>query len=300
VADLRSRFLEDYAGGLLNVARQDLSSTGEVLAQDGFVDSLTYFVEDGRGVKSGLRLGSSLAECVDPVTEQGVLNIRTADRTYAKIRELKIFATAVASAQGALSQSVAESFINFEGAFESLESDFADFREQFLLDINRNTLAADNNREEIQKLASITTTNSENIVTLASEIELVQNDVELFKQSKSGAEFNLRTGSIEDGESAEFNIQFPLFYGVISIESDLPAWITLYSSELARNQDLRVDDTTTAGGVVVDAVTTLENTKVSYLPLPIAYSDNGTVFVRVVNQAGSDRNFNIKLRYVAV
>jgi hypothetical protein len=91
-----------------------------------------------------------------------------------------------------------------------------------------------------------------------------------------------------------------LFYGVISIESDLPAWITLYSSELARNQDLRVDDTTTAGGVVVDAVTTLENTKVSYLPLPIAYSDNGTVFVRVVNQAGSDRNFNIKLRYVAV
>jgi hypothetical protein len=128
VADLRTRFIEDYAGGLLNIARQELSSTGEVLAQDGFVDSTTLFVEDGRGVKSGLRLGSSLAECVDPTTEIGLLNVRTADRTYAKIRDLKAFATAVASAQGALSDSVATSFTNLEGAFESLESDVQGYR----------------------------------------------------------------------------------------------------------------------------------------------------------------------------
>ena len=55
-------------------------------------------------------------------------NVRSADRTYAKIRDLKIFATAVASAQGALSESVAESFTNLEGAFESLESDVELFR----------------------------------------------------------------------------------------------------------------------------------------------------------------------------
>ena len=104
MADLRTRYIEDYAGGLLNIARQELSSTGEVLAQDGFVDGLTLFVEDGRGVKSGLRLGNSVAECIDPVTETGVLNVRTADRTYAKVRDLKAFATAVASAQGALTE----------------------------------------------------------------------------------------------------------------------------------------------------------------------------------------------------
>jgi hypothetical protein len=128
VADLRTRFIEDYAGGLLNIARQELSSTGEVLAQDGFVEGTSLFVEDGRGVKSGLRLGSSIAECVDPTTGTGILNVRTADRTYAQIRDLKVFATAVASAQGALSESVAESFTNLEGAFESLESDVEVFR----------------------------------------------------------------------------------------------------------------------------------------------------------------------------
>jgi hypothetical protein len=123
MADLRTRFIEDYAGGLLNIARQELSSTGEVLAQDGFVDGTSLFVEDGRGVKSGLRLGTSLAECIDPVTETGILNVRTADRTYAKIRDLKSFATAVASAQGALSDTVSETITNLESAFDSLESD---------------------------------------------------------------------------------------------------------------------------------------------------------------------------------
>lgn len=124
MADLRSRFIEDYAGGLLNIARQELSSTGEVLAQDGFLEGQTLFVEDGRGVKSGLKLGSSVAECLDPTTEMGILNSRSADRTYAKIRDLKVFATAVASAQGALSESVADSITSLEGAFDSLESDF--------------------------------------------------------------------------------------------------------------------------------------------------------------------------------
>jgi len=130
VADLRTRFIEDYAGGLLNIARQELSSTGEVLAQDGFVDGTSLFVEDGRGVKSGLRLGAGVAECVDPTTEIGILNVRTADRTYAKIRDLKSFATAVASAQGALSDSVAETLTNLENAFESLESDLQSSIEQ--------------------------------------------------------------------------------------------------------------------------------------------------------------------------
>lgn len=130
MADLRTRFIEDYAGGLLNIARQELSSTGEVLAQDGFVQGVTLFVEDGRGVKSGLRLGDAVAECVDPTTETGIVNVRSADRTYAKIRDLKAFATAVASAQGALTESVTESFTNLEGAFESLENDVQSYRTQ--------------------------------------------------------------------------------------------------------------------------------------------------------------------------
>ena len=180
MADLRTRFIEDYAGGLLNIARQELSSTGEVLAQDGFVDNTTLFVEDGRGVKSGLRLGSSLAECVDPTTEIGLLNVRTADRTYAKIRDLKSFATAVASAQGALSDSVATSLTNLEGAFESLETDVETYRTQLTelidnsdLGVGNLTLRVEGTEAAIVRIDATSTTISNRITTIETEIDQI-------------------------------------------------------------------------------------------------------------------------------
>jgi hypothetical protein len=131
MADLRSRFIEDYAGGLLNVARQELSTAGEVLAQDGLTSEGTLFVEDGTGTKSGLKLGVSLAEVVDPTTETGVVNVRYADRTYAKIRDLKIFSTAIASAQAALAEATSTSVSNLETTLQLLEDDIASIGENF-------------------------------------------------------------------------------------------------------------------------------------------------------------------------
>lgn len=122
MADLRIKYLEDYTGGLLNVSRQELSSNGEVLSQDGFLTDSTIFVEDGTGVKSGLKLGVGLAECVDPTTNLGVVNVRFADRTYAKTRDVKIFTMAIASAQAALSESVVESISTLEGVLDSTNS----------------------------------------------------------------------------------------------------------------------------------------------------------------------------------
>lgn len=123
MADLRKRFIEDYAGGLLNVARQELSTLGEVLSQDGFTSEDTLFVEDGSGVKSGLKLGVGLAEAIDPTTSLGVVNVRYADRTYASIKDLKIFSTAVASAQAALSEAVSTSILNVETTVQLLEDE---------------------------------------------------------------------------------------------------------------------------------------------------------------------------------
>jgi len=125
MADLRKRFVEDYAGGLLNIARQELSTTGEVLAQDGLTSDGTLFVEDGSGVKSGLKLGVGLAEVVDPTTEIGVVNVRYANRTYAKTRDLKLFSTAVASAQAALSEATSTSISNVETTLQLLEDDLS-------------------------------------------------------------------------------------------------------------------------------------------------------------------------------
>ena len=122
MADLRSKFIEDYAGGILNISRQELASTGEVLSQDGLLSDATLFVEDGAGTKSGLKLGASTCEVVDPTTEEGAVNVRFADRTYASIRDLKIFSTAVASAQAALADASSSSITNLENAFQLLEN----------------------------------------------------------------------------------------------------------------------------------------------------------------------------------
>lgn len=124
MADLRSRFIEDYAGGILNISRQEFSTTGEVASQDGLpTDGKALYVEDGSGNKSGLKLGLSIAEVVDPTTEEGCVNVRYADRTYASQRDLKLLGTALASTQSALVDSVATSLNNLETAFELMESD---------------------------------------------------------------------------------------------------------------------------------------------------------------------------------
>lgn len=188
MADLRTRYIEDYAGGLLNIARQELSSTGEVLAQDGFVDGLTLFVEDGRGVKSGLRLGNSVAECIDPITDTGILNVRTADRTYAKVRDLKAFATAVASAQGALTESVTESFTNLEGAFESLEADVQTYRTQVTETIDSTDLAVSNLSGRVAIVESGLSSVNTTLTTLSEQV------------------FAVETSGITDGERGDISI----------------------------------------------------------------------------------------------
>jgi hypothetical protein len=146
MADLRSRFIEDYAGGLLNVARQELSTTGEVLTQDGFTSEGTLFVEDGSGTKSGLKLGVALAEVVDPTTELGAVNVRFANRTYAKIRDLKIFSTAIASAQAALSEATSVSFLNIETTLQILENDLSILDQNFQQNLSKS-------QEQLQTLS---------------------------------------------------------------------------------------------------------------------------------------------------
>lgn len=156
MADLRSRFIEDYAGGLLNVSRQELNSTGEVLSQDGLLSDLALFVEDGTGTKSGLKLGKSICEVVDPTTEEGAVNVRYADRTYASIRDLKIFSTAIASAQAALSDASSSSISNLENAFVLLEES----QKTTEAEIENKLSSFDSKLESVETLLGINTANS--------------------------------------------------------------------------------------------------------------------------------------------
>ena len=287
MADLRTRFIEDYAGGLLNVARQELSSTGEVLAQDGFSEDLTLFVEDGRGVKSGLRLGAGLVECIDPATETGVLNVRTADRTYASIRDLKVFATAMASAQAALSESVGDGFGNLEQAFEALETDLD--RVEAELIVRLESLSAD-----------LSVSGNELQEKVSALEELVRDSGPGLEEESRDLEIEVSTGVLSvsgSGSVKEIDINFPPYFGLFYISADAACWVTVYSSAILRASDVR-SEPGPGDGIIADVEIDSQTPRVNFLPGILGYSDQGKIYVRVVNMSGGSRQINVKLGYI--
>jgi len=298
MADLRTRFLEDYAGGLLNIARQEISSTGEVLAQDGFVDGLSLFVEDGRGVKSGLRLGSSLVECVDPTTDTGVLNVRTADRTYAKIRDLKIFSTAVASAQAALSQSVAESLTNLEGAFDSLENDLEVYRARTndLIDSVNQTISGVSTRltESEGQISTLTTSLTE----VSSRLSSVESTVGSSGISKTELTASVTSPIIDDGSTSDLQVDLWNYYALLYVSTDVPAWVSFYVSAEARANDDRISSEEPGEGVIADVVTEFGSLTKIFAPAIIGYGGNTTAIVRIRNTSGLSSRVTVNARYV--
>lgn len=300
MADLRSRFIEDYAGGLLNIARQEISSTGEVLAQDGFVDSLTLFVEDGRGVKSGLRLGSALAECVDPTTETGLLNVRTADRTYAKIRDLKIFSTAVASAQAALSEAVSESLTNLEGAFESLENDVQVYRARGNESIDGVNQSISSLSDRVAEQESTSATISQDVDTLSvriSTIETTLSQVDIVKQERVAS---IVGPILDDGSTSDLEMDASRYYAILNVTTDVPAWVTFYTSSEARNNDNRLNEETEGVGVVADVVTDVGSLSKSFAPAVIGYGSTRSINLRIRNLSGLTSRVGVQLRYISL
>lgn len=176
MADLRSKFIEDYAGGLLNVSRQELASTGEVLSQDGLLSDTALFVEDGAGVKSGLKLGASICEVVDPTTDEGVINVRYANRTYASVRDLKIFSTAIASSQAALADASSSSITNLENAFQLLENNLDTLSSKFN---TRNELVDAEFKKfgDLSTLSNRVADNEAGVLTVDSKVEALRKDV---------------------------------------------------------------------------------------------------------------------------
>lgn len=303
MADLRTRFIEDYAGGLLNISRQELSSTGEVLAQDGFIEGTTLFVEDGRGVKSGLRLGNSLAECIDPTTETGILNVRSADRTYAKVKDLKIFATAVSSAQGALSQSVAESITNLEDAFQSLESDVQEY----------SSLSTQNSEESRRLVASLSNSVSD-LTTKTSSIETQFRTVSETVASFGRTLEQARIVTIEESLNSTTSLlpadDFEYltvngsgkYFGITEVTTNIPAWVSIYVDSSSRGGDIRTigDPITQNSGIILDAVTTSGNLTKKFMPIILGSSDDTKFYIRAVNKAGSPAQVSVTLKWIKI
>lgn len=268
MADLRFRFIEDYAGGLLNISRQEISTTGEVLSQDGLTTEGTVFVEDGSGVKSGLKLGVSLAEVVDPTTESGVVNVRFADRTYAKIRDLKIFTTAIASAQSALSEATSTSISNLEIAFQLLEDDINSLEENFQSNIT-------SEREKIQELTI-------NQNSLSDKLSSQETGLETLKSRVSALETKTPDSTTEEVSALDIELNSGYYTGTIAISSgSVTGTSTSFNTELSVG-DIFIAETSTGKEVefkVTNFDTTDPDIKISVTPTNVTIA-SGSLFKR--------------------
>ena len=212
MADLRARFIEDYAGGLLNISRQEFSTSGEVASQDGLpTDGKTLFVEDGTGTKSGLKLGASLAEVIDPLTEEGCVNVRFADRTYAKLKDLKLFTTAIASAQAALSEASATSIVNLETTLQLLETDITSLQQSIQTDVydTRNKLeetlvTVENISTRVSQLDDSGSVFSKQIEVLSDSVTTLNNEFQVFRQTTTTSlnDINNRLGGLSTSSTS--------------------------------------------------------------------------------------------------
>lgn len=264
---------------MLNIARQELSTTGEVLAQDGLTSEGTLFVEDGSGTKSGLKLGVSLAEVVDPTTEMGVVNVRYSDRTFAKIRDLKIFSTAIASAQAALAEATSTSISNLEVTVQLLEDDVSSLGENFQQNLVKN-------QEQIQTID----------LTQKDLIEKVQ-DLTNESISLDGRIRAIEVPTDSPPEISEFTTDINTFYytGTISIvNANVTGANTLFDTELDTG-DVFVA-TTSDGEEVEFAVTGFDttdpSTKMTVVPT------NKTVDALSRFKKAQDRDLRIKVNEI--
>lgn len=118
-----------------------------------------------------------MAESVDPTTETGIVNVRYGDRTYAKIRDLKIFTSAIASAQAALSDASSTSLVNLETAFQLLEDDVNSLAENF-----QSNIAVE--REQILELKVFQT-------GIRSSLDAQIADINTLKNKDAGLDFSI-------------------------------------------------------------------------------------------------------------
>jgi hypothetical protein len=110
------------------------------------------------------------------------------------------------------------------------------------------------------------------------------------------------TTSSIGNESAD-NLSFSGYnsYALLKIQTDRAAWVTVYTSVSARNNDnLRTinTDPEPGSGVITEVVTTGAMTQI-ITPAAVGYnestSDSGTIYMKVVNKSGSTSTVQVTL-----
>ena len=145
------------------------------------------------------------------------MNVRYADRTYAKIRDLKIFSTAIASAQAALSEAASTSISNLETTVQLLEDDLNTVEQNFQRSLTQN-------QEQLQILSLSQRDLEEKSLETEVSLKNLENRVAVIEQPRQNRE------EIDELDTA-LNVLY--YTGTISISNANAVGVnTLFDTEL--------------------------------------------------------------------
>lgn len=113
------------------------------------------------------------------------------------------------------------------------------------------------------------------------------------------------TGSIGVGNTVNISIAAAKTYVLYSIETDYPAWVTLYTDSASRTADasrLETTDPLPGSGVVAEVITTSGNLTQLITPGTIGFNNDGTpsstVYAKVVNKHTSTVGIAVTIKYL--
>ena len=110
------------------------------------------------------------------------------------------------------------------------------------------------------------------------------------------------TQSIANNAAANVSITTPKTYALLSIQTNVAAWVTLYMDTTSRTNDASRGETTDpvpGSGVLAEAITTGSTTQ--YItPGAVCFNSAGTgiTYAKIVNKSGGTTNVTVTLNYV--
>ena len=112
------------------------------------------------------------------------------------------------------------------------------------------------------------------------------------------------TQSITAGAAANVTFTTPKAYALMSIQTNVAAWVTLYSDTASRTNDAsrsETTDPTPGSGVLAEVITTGSATQL-ITPGTICFNSSPTTatYAKIVNKSGSTTNVTVTLTFVQI
>ena len=110
------------------------------------------------------------------------------------------------------------------------------------------------------------------------------------------------TQSIANNAAANVSFTTPKTYALLSIQTNVAAWVTLYMDTTSRTNDASRGETTDpvpGSGVLAEAITAGSTTQ--YItPGAVCFNSAGTgiTYAKIVNKSGGTANVTVTLNYV--